>query len=146
MRWCSRLKRTAHVSVEVPAPPPELAALASDLARIEKLHPLLRSIHLESDAGGVRTWRCEDRIFGVKLVYFAEQRIDPGGLRWESVVRQGSLTLTNVCTVTATEQGSRLDETMTFEGSVPAVLFAVSVGVRAHRKLFAAIGRSFPPG
>jgi hypothetical protein len=137
------MERRAHLSVDLPASAEVVAATVSDLAKLEKLHPLLRSIRLESEVDGVRTWRCEDRIFGVKLVYFTEQRIDPGGLSWRSVVRQSGLLLTNVCRVTATEQGSRLDEHMTFEGPALQVLFGESVGVRAHRKLFAAIAKSF---
>jgi hypothetical protein len=137
------VKRTAQLSVEIAAPPAEVAAALSDLSRMEKLHPLLRSIQLERDADGVRTWRCEDRIFGLELVYFAEQRLEPDGLRWSSVVRQGALLLTNVWSVTATPQGSRVDETMTFEGPALTVLISVAIGVRAHRGLFAAIGRSW---
>jgi hypothetical protein len=135
--------RSAQLSVELPAAAEVVAATVSDLAKLEKLHPLLRSISLEAESGGVRTWRCEDRIFGFKLLYVAEQKLEPGGLRWTSVVRQSGLLLTNVCSVTATEQGSRLDEQMTFEGPALQVLFAERVGVSAHRKLFVAIARHF---
>ncbi|MBL8953600.1 MAG: hypothetical protein JNK82_22685 [Myxococcaceae bacterium] len=92
------MKRTAQLTVEVPAAPDVVAADVSDPRKLEKLHPLLRSIARVDDAAGVR--RCKDRIFGLKRVYFAEQHWVPGALKWHSVVRQGALTLTNVWSVT----------------------------------------------
>lgn len=137
------MERRAQLSVELAAPAEVVAATVSDLAQLEQLHPLLRSIRLEREVDGVRTWRCEDRIFGFTLIYFAEQRLEPGGLRWQSVVRQRGLTLTNLSSVTPIERGSRLDEHLTFVGPAVQVLFASSVGVRAHQQLFAAIARRF---
>lgn len=121
----------------------ELATALSDMRTIERLHPLLRAVALEREDDNTRVWRCDDRIFGVPLTYFPEQRIDADGLGYVSQTKQSGMTLTNIWRFEAVDGGTRVTERLTFEGSRLIVWFSERIGVRAHRALFAAIEREF---
>lgn len=131
------------LSVVVAREPVEFAAFLADLRNTEKLHPLLRGISLEREEGATRVWRCDDRIFGFPLVYFAHQTLDADGLGYVNRTDQSGLTLINVWRVEAHERGALVTERLTFEGAAPIVWFSKCVGGNAHRGIFAALEREY---
>lgn len=111
-------------------------AFVSDLARLEEVHPLLERISLEGEENGVRVWRCEDRIMGFKLVYFAHQVLDPEAPGFTSRVSKSGLALENRWSFEATDGGTRISERMIFEGSPLVVWLSQRLGRPAHVSIF----------
>lgn len=137
------MKRVHAFAVDVPLAPAQIAAELTDLRRQQRLHPLLRAVTLESEAEGVRWWRCEDRLLGLTLVYRAAQRVDADGRGFVTDTALAGLALRNVWRFEAAPRGARVRETLTFEGRAPTVWLAAALGARAHGKLFAAIAAAY---
>lgn len=123
--------------------PPEFAAWLADLRNTEALHPLLTGVTLEREDGRTRVWRCDDRIFGVPLTYFAHQTLDADGLGFVTRTDQSGLQLTNTWRFAAHTDGTLVTEQLRFEGRPWSVAFAAPIGTRAHRGLFAAIAAKY---
>ncbi len=137
------MKAQVSLSVVVARAPVEFAAFLADLRNTEKLHPLLHGISLEREEGATRVWRCNDRVFGVPLVYFARQTLDADGLGYVNHTEQSGLLLTNTWRVEAHARGALVTERLTFEGAAPIVWFSKRVGGSAHRAIFAALEREY---
>ncbi|MGV3621548.1 MAG: SRPBCC family protein [Archangium sp.] len=137
------MKAEVALSTTVRGHAHELAAFLSDMRNVERLHPLLTAVALETEAGRTRVWRCDDRIFGLPLTYFPEQRLDEDGLGYVSRTKQGGMTLTNTWRFEPLGDCTRVTEHLVFEGSRAVVWFSRRVGEKAHRGLFAAIEGEF---
>ena len=137
------MKSELSLSALVAKPPAEFCAFIADLRNTEKLHPLLRGVALEREDGATRVWRCDDRILGFPLTYFAHQTLGADGLGFVTRTQQGGLTLTNTWRFEAHARGTQVTERLTFEGAAPVVWFSKKVGGDAHRALFAAMEREF---
>lgn len=137
------MRSTLSLSVVVARAPRELAAFLCDLRNTQALHPLLRGLSLEREDGATRVWRCDDRIFGFPLTYFAHQVVDADGLGYTNTTRQRGLTLTNAWRVHEDPRGALVTEHVVFEGAAPIVWLSKHIGGRAHRALFAALRREY---
>ena len=137
------MKSELSLSAVVTRQPAEFCAFLADLRNTERLHPLLRGVALEREEGRTRVWRCDDRIMGFPLTYFARQTVDEDGLGFVNRTEQSGLTLTNTWRFEAHARGARVTERLTFEGAAPIVWFSKKVGGDAHRAIFAAIEREF---
>lgn len=137
------MKSELSLSTVVTRRPEAFCAHLADLRNTEKLHPLLRAVALEREAGRTRVWRCDDRIMGFPLTYFAHQTLDEDGLGFVNRTEQSGLVLTNRWRFEAHARGARVTEQLTFEGFAPIVWFSKKVGGDAHRAIFAAIEREF---
>lgn len=151
--WIIRTHRT--VAETVPATPTQVRAFYVDLHNIAAVHPLVVAVHStgrrDTPGGYVETYRVQDRIplvgrLGLPISYRVQMVVPAQGDVTTESRQFPWVRLRSVVSFAATEEGTRVSESIDIEAPAPLAGLTVRQATAAHVEMLAGIRRRFATG